>query len=195
MLAVLLQLSATLAAAAPSADSGVAATTSAPRISVIPLPADLAPAAPRPRAVTYSDAYYLRLKIHKVASYATIPLFVGEYFIGEKLYHDGPTGDQSLKGVHQLVATGIGGLFVVNTVTGVWNLWESRHDRNDRTRRWLHAGMMIAADAGFVATGASAPGHRSFENGTNTGATHQTLAIASMSVALSSYLMMLIWKN
>lgn len=188
MLVTLLQLTAALAAAAPS-------DTARPRIVVTPVPVALEPAPQRPRAIVYSDAYYVRLKIHRIASYATIPLFVSEYVIGEKLYRDGPTGDQSLRGVHQVVALGIGGLFVVNTVTGGWNLWESRHDPNDRTRRWLHAGLMLAADAGFVATGASAPGRRSFTTGSNTGSTHQTLAIASMSVALSSYLMMLIWKN
>ena len=188
MLAILLQLSTALAATVPANDT-------AARIKVVPVPAALTPAPQRPRAVTYSDGYYVRLKIHQIASYTTLPLFVSEYFIGEKLYRDGPTGDQSLRNVHQVVALGIGGLFVVNTVTGGWNLWESRHDPNGRTRRWLHAGLMMAADAGFVATGASAPGRRAFTTGTNTGSTHQTLAIASMSVALSSYLMMLIWKN
>lgn len=195
MLAILLQLSAALAAAAPPTDTAATDTAAMHQIVVIPLPADLSPESPRPRAVTYSDGYYLRLKIHRIASYATIPLVVSEYFIGDKLYRDGPTGDHSLKDVHELVATGIGGLFVVNTATGVWNLWESRHDRNGRTRRWIHAGLMIAADAGFVATGATAPEDHDFANGGNTGATHRTLAIASMGVALSSYLMMLLWKD
>ena len=32
----------------------------------------------RPTAFEYSDAYNTRRKIHMIASYATIPLFVGE---------------------------------------------------------------------------------------------------------------------
>jgi hypothetical protein len=80
-----------------------------------------------------------------------LPLFVGEYVLGEKLI-DG-TATSSTRGLHQGVAGAVGGLFAINTVTGVWNLWESRPDDAGRTRRFLHSGLMIAADAGFVATG------------------------------------------
>jgi hypothetical protein len=59
---------------------------------------------------------------------------------------------------------------------------------------------MIVADAGFVATGASAPGHQYEHDGSinpNYQADktkHRNIAIASMSLALASYLMMLVWK-
>lgn len=181
----------------------VVATDSLPpssaRIAVTPMPALLAPdradLAQRPRAVVYSDLYYTRLKIHRIASYATLPLFIGEFIVGEQLYRNGPTGDQSLLGLHKTLAAGVDGLFAINTVTGVWNLWDSRHDPEGRTRRWLHSGLMIAADIGFVATGALAPNRRSYANGTSNAAAHQTVAIASMSAALGSYLMMLLWKD
>src|SRR5262250_838694 len=48
-------------------------------------PAPQQPAA-HPVATTYSDAYELRLKIHKYASYATLPLFATELALGESLY-------------------------------------------------------------------------------------------------------------
>ncbi|HET7024451.1 MAG TPA: hypothetical protein VFI39_04535 [Gemmatimonadales bacterium] len=192
-----LQMAATLAAAPVVAADSVVAPPA--RIEVTPIPASLAPewadAAQRPRAIVYSDLYYTRLKIHKIASYATLPLFIGEFIVGEQLYHNGPTGDQSLLGLHKALATGVDGLFVINTVTGAWNLWDSRHDPEGRTRRWIHSALMIASDIGFVATGALAPNHRTYANGTSDAGAHQTVAIASMSAALGSYLMMLLWKD
>jgi len=149
----------------------------------------------RPRAIEHSDFYYTRLEIHKIASLATAPLFVTEYFLGQKLIGD-PTASSSTRSAHQLVALGIGGLFAVNTVTGVWNLWDSRKDPAGRARRYLHAALMIAADAGFVATAAAAPGGRRFRTtGSTAATTHRALAIGSMSTALASYVMMLLWKN
>jgi len=149
----------------------------------------------RPRAVEYSDFYYTRLTIHQVASYATVPLFVAEYILGTKLYNN-PPGSRSTQDAHRLVALGVAGLFGVNTVTGAWNLWDSRHDPAGRTRRWIHAGLMFLADAGFVATGATAPSRRRILSIGSAGAsTHRTIAIASMSTALASYVMMLLWKN
>jgi len=150
----------------------------------------------RPRAVEYSDFYYTRLTIHQVASYATVPLFVAEYILGTKLYNN-PPGSRSTQDAHRLVALGVAGLFGVNTVTGAWNLWDSRHDPAGRTRRWIHAGLMFAADAGFVATGVTAPSPRRIllSGATVNKSTHRTIAIASMGTALASYVMMLIWKN
>ena len=150
----------------------------------------------RRRAVEYSDWYYKRLAIHKTASFATVPLFVAEYIVGDKLFDE---GDESgnLKSTHQALATGIGVLFGVNTVTGVWNLWEGRHEPEGRARRFTHSALMLAADAGFVATAALAPegeGGDDFEDGSSNRNTHRAVAITSMSVALASYLMMYLWK-
>jgi hypothetical protein len=139
--------------------------------------------------------YYTRLKIHQVASYLTVPLFVAQYLSGRELWKH-PDSDGLARDAHGPLAASVAGLFAVNTVTGVWNLWDSRKDPNGRTRRWIHSLLMIAADAGFVATGATAPGDDAGENGaSSSGArTHRALAIGSMSVALSSYLLMLVWK-
>ena len=157
--------------------------------------------AQRPRAVEYSDAYYTRLLIHRYTSFAMVPLFVAEYFIGRSLYNDPTTSSRSLRSAHTAVAQGLGALFAVNTVTGVWNLWDSRHDSAGRWRRYLHGGLMIAAGAGFVATAMLTPNRREFRGvgGTTPDAgsanLHRGLAITSMGITLSSAAMMLIWKH
>lgn len=151
----------------------------------------------RPLAVEYSQGYYTRLSIHRYASYATLPLFAAEYLVGQKLFND-TNNTSGLKGVHSGIAIGIYGLFGINTITGVWNLWESRSDPHKRLRRYIHSILMIASDAGFVATAGSAPGgeRRTGLSGRNAaGASrHRNLAIASFSTATVGYLMMLIWK-
>ena len=154
-------------------------------------------AAQRRRAVEYSEWYYRRLTIHKVASYATLPLFVTEYYLGDKLYRD--EGTSSTKSAHSAVATGIGVLFGVNTVTGVWNLWDSRHESQGKARRITHSVLMLASDAGFVATAAMAPEgsddfENDFENVSDDRQRHRAVAIGSLSVAAAGYVMMLLWK-
>lgn len=139
------------------------------------------------RAVEYSDAYRLRAKIHRVASFATLPLFATEGVVGQSLYND-PTGGK--KTAHLAVASGIGALFAVNTVTGVWNLMEGRHDPNASRRRWLHGLLMLGADAGFLATAMTAPEN---EHGSVDGsrATHRAIAFTSIGAASAGYLIML----
>src|SRR5690349_12644660 len=106
------------------------------------------PVVRRPRPIEYGDAYYTRLTIHRYGSYAMIPLFVAEYSLGQNLMNDASPASW-MKPSHAAVAGGIGVLFGVNTITGVWNLWESRDDPAGRTRRIVHSVMMIASDAGF----------------------------------------------
>jgi hypothetical protein len=156
-----------------------------------PSPEATAGAEQRPTAIEYSDFYNLRRKIHMVASYATIPLFVGEYLAGQKLY-DG-NGSESAKSAHGALTAGLAGLFAVNTVTGVWNLWDARKDPNGRTRRIVHSLLMLGADAGFVATAGLAPDD---DDGGFTGdrSAHRNAAIASMGVAAASYIYMLVTR-
>jgi hypothetical protein len=92
--------------------------------------------------------------------------------------------------LHSAIGVGIGGLFAVNTVTGVWNLWEARHDPNGRRRRLIHGISMLGADAGFVATGLLAPG----DEGGGSRSTHRTVALTSMGVAAGSYVYMLLTR-
>jgi hypothetical protein len=146
----------------------------------------------RARAFVYSDLYGTRLTVHKWASWTMVPLFAAQYVVGQELY-EGTTGDDGPKDAHETIATGIGALFAVNTVTGAWNLWEGRRDPNGRTRRWVHGITMLTAGAGFVATAAAAPDD---DDGAESGKElHRTLAISSASVATAGWLLMLLWKE
>jgi hypothetical protein len=153
--------------------------------------------APRPMAFEYSDGYYKRLKIHKYASYATLPLFVAQYAVGQKLY-DGDPSD-SLRSAHTALAAGTGALFAVNSVTGVWNVLEARKDPHKSTKRTVHSILMLVADAGFVATGLTAPESEhenefgfEQEGGGGSASTHRAIALTSMGIATVAYLIMLI---
>lgn len=140
----------------------------------------------------YSDAYAVRLKIHKIASFATVPLFALQYLAGNQLM-DGnegfgdDEGEGGLAEYHGALAGAIAGLFGVNTITGGWNLWEARKDPEARTWRTIHGLLMLAADAGFVATGLAAGD----DDGGGDRSLHKTLALTSMGISLTSYLMML----
>ena len=143
----------------------------------------------RVKSIEYSDAYYTRLKIHRVASYAELPLFATEYILGERLLREERTGFPSsgLKSAHTTVALGLGALFTINTVTGVWNLWDSRDDPSGRTRRLIHSIAMLGADAGFALAGASGGGARDSQSDANH---HRTIAISSMALATAGTAMM-----
>jgi hypothetical protein len=155
------------------------------------------PPTPRPLAFEYSEGYRVRRKIHKYASFATLPLFVAQFAVGEKLYDQGPNADDGLRSTHTALGVGIGALFTVNTVTGVWNWSEGRKDPSHGKRRTLHGILMLVADAGFVATGLLAPESEEDEGGVtqppdNSGrSTHRTVAFTSMGIATVSYLIML----
>jgi len=146
----------------------------------------------RPKTFAYSDAYYVRLKIHKYASFATLPLFIAQTIVGQELYNG--TGSESLRGTHSALAAGVAVLFAANTVTGVWNLVEASKNPNGRTKRLVHGIMMLCADVGFVATGALAPDDEE-DYGVSSGSgpsTHRTVALVSMGIATVGYLYMLL---
>ncbi|MFI5179073.1 MAG: hypothetical protein ACHQO8_10940 [Vicinamibacterales bacterium] len=146
----------------------------------------------RPVVFEYSEGYQTRLKIHKIASFATIPLFVTEGFLGASLYNNPTPGKRS---AHLWVATGMGVLFGINGVTGVWNLTEARKDPNGSMRRWVHSVLMLAADAAFFATAVTGPGHRELERNFNkyesSRSLHRSLAFASVTLASVGYGIML----
>lgn len=148
----------------------------------------------RRKAVHLSEAYEFRRKVHMLASYATIPLFVAEYAAGEQLMK-GSGAASWARDYHSFGAGAIATLFGVNTVTGALNWWETRDQTEGRTWRTVHSVLMLAADAGFVATGALAEesdeGFGTRGRVGNQSRTHRAVAITSMSVATVSYLMML----
>src|SRR5690349_7330705 len=81
-------------------------------------------------AIEHSDAYRLRAKIHKYASFATLPLFAAQLALGQSLYNT-PANAGGERAAHAAVGIGIVGLFGVDTVTGAWNLFgeEGRRDK------------------------------------------------------------------
>lgn len=148
----------------------------------------------RPRAVEHSDAYYTRLTIHRVASYTEFPLFAAEYVLGERLLKDERTGypPSSLKNAHVAVAGGLGVLFTVNTITGVWNAWDARHDSAGRTLRLVHSAAMLGADAGFAWAGAIGGNAR---NSTQAADRHRVVSIGSMALATAGTAIMWFFHN
>ena len=158
----------------------------------------------RRKAVEVSDAYAFRLKVHSIASYATLPIIAGEAIVGQQLYiseNNGTRPSDVLRGAHDGIAVALAGLFAVNTVTGAWNWWETRHQEGGRTWRTVHSALMLIADGGFAYTAYLGQGARyshggnngnSVTYGTNAGRTlHKNWAVGSASVALASYVMML----
>jgi hypothetical protein len=78
-------------------------------------------------------------------------------------------------------------LFVVNTLTGVANLWESRASTDDRALVWTHSALMLAADAGFIATAAVAGDAGHSVSGQDR---HRNVALASIGIATVGTLVM-----
>jgi len=142
----------------------------------------------RPVAIEYSEGYGKRAKIHKIASFATLPLLGTEAALGQSLYTSGGGGKKT---AHIIVGTAITGLFAVNTVTGVWNLMESRKDPNHRALRLLHGILMLGADTGFAAAFGTAPNGEHFGNFNNSRSTHRAIALTSIGVGTGGYLLML----
>lgn len=143
---------------------------------------------PRRKSFALSEAYGTRLRIHKVASYAMLPLFATQYLAGDQLIQKGSAAPQWARSVHPVVATAVAGLFGVNTITGSLNWWETRAQPGGRTWRTAHAALMLLADAGFTATGLLAD---EAEDDGDKRRLHRSVAVTSMSVAALSYAMML----
>lgn len=144
----------------------------------------------RPRAIEYSDWYARRLMVHRIGSYVELPLFASEWYLGNKLLNGNYTSTE--KNLHGAVAGGLGVLFGVNTLTGVWNLYDSRKDPSDRKKKIIHSILMLTADAGFAATGLAA-GDAEEDSGRRN--LHKNLALSSMGVSTVGTLIMWLWKD
>jgi hypothetical protein len=155
----------------------------------------------RGQAIEHGDFYYARLTAHRIGSFAMLPLFAGEYLLGHRLLEGGDAPGW-VGSAHGVVAGGIGLIFGLNTVTGVWNLWEGRKEPEGRARRFLHSALMLAADAGFLYTASLAEDDDEFENegGGGSGAgdgsiRHRNAALASISLSTAGTLLMWLWKD
>jgi hypothetical protein len=147
----------------------------------------------RPRAIEMSDAAILRLQIHRYASYTVIPLFALQSIAGNQLYQADKSGADRpgwAESSHQIGAAALGTVFAVNTVTGLWALWDARHNAEGRTRRWVHSALLLASDAGFTYTGIQLA--HDAKNSQESRNRHRNYAYASMGVALTGYGVMLI---
>jgi hypothetical protein len=164
-------------------------------LSTLPVKADQTPVGPPP--FEYSDGYRTRAKIHKLASWAMLPLFGFEAYLGQKMFNDVAQATDGNRRLHKTVAWGIGGLFALNTVTGVPNLIESRQDPNKSDLSLIHGVLMLVADAGFLTTALTRPNSQTpdgLDIYTPKKNQHLTIAYASISVATVSYLLMLFGK-
>jgi hypothetical protein len=156
---------------------------------------DTARARPRVKAVEYSGFYRARLKVHRVLSYTMIPLFIGSYLTGDQIlkhrvdHTDPPKWASDL---HRPFAIATGSVFAVNTVTGLWNLWDSRKNPVGQTKRTIHSLLFIAATAGFTYAGTSLA--HDAKNNEDPHHFHRTVAVASMGVSLLSWGMMIFLK-
>ena len=157
---------------------------------VAAVPSDTPPPVTRPRvkAVEVSEWYGRRLTLHRRLSYTTIPLFAFQYAAGREIWENGPNADAWARNGHQIGAAAIATVFTVNTVTGVWNLWDSRHTPEGRGRRYFHATSMLIADAGFTWAGAVLS--EQAEKDLDKRKLHRTVALSSMAISLTSALIM-----
>lgn len=173
-------------AAPPVTESALPAVASAAS-SRVPSPVELARSIP-PQDDERSAWYYRRLKVHRLSSYAMLPLFAVQYAAGAELYENGGEGADWAEAWHGVGAAAIAGLFAVNVATGVPNLVEIWHEPRDRRRRLFHASAMLIAAAGFTATGIIAD---EAEGSPSRRSLHRTVALSSMGVATIGYLSML----
>jgi len=156
------------------------------------VPVDTPPPSPilaqRVKAVEISEWYGRRLTLHRRLSYTVIPLFAFQYAAGSQIWDKGANAPQWARRGHRIGAATLAGVFTVNTVTGAWNLWDSRSVPQGRSRRLLHTASMLIADAGFTWAGAklSEQAETSFEKRR----LHRTVALSSIALTVTSGLIM-----
>jgi hypothetical protein len=157
---------------------------------MVAVPSDTPPPAPRQRvqAVEVSDWYNRRLTLHRRLSYATIPVFLFQWTAGEQKWEKGVSAPAWAKTGHQVGAATIAAIFVANTVTGVWNLWDSRHVSEGRALRTMHAISMLIAEAGFTWAGAVLSQQAATDLSKRD--LHRTVALTSMGITVTSGVLM-----
>lgn len=143
-------------------------------------------------AIEYGGLYHARLKLHRWLGFAILPLFVGSYVTGDQvLKHSNNAPDWAIKW-HRPLATATATVFTVNTITGLWNLWDSRRDPASRTKRYVHSLLLLAADAGFTYSGIVLA--KEAKNSESKRRQHRNIALISMGVSVTGGGMMLLFK-
>ena len=147
----------------------------------------------RRRSVEVSDWYERRLRIHRYGSYTIYPLFAFQAIAGNQLYQGSSSAPDWAKTGHRVGATALATVFTLNTVTGLWNLWDSREAAQGRTRRTVHALLMLASDAGFTYAGVRLSDQA--ENSQTKRDEHKVWAYSSMATALTGVGLMKFWRE
>jgi len=155
------------------------------------IPADTPRA--RPRVIEVSDWYSRRLTIHRYTAYGTIPVFAAQWIAGTKLYNESRAAPTWAKTVHRAGATALAGMFTVNTVTGLWNWWDSRMLAQGRVLRTVHAFSMVAADAAFTYAGAKLSNEA--ETDASKRRLHRTVALSARGLTMISGTAMKLWNR
>lgn len=182
----------------PGPDTTIALPAPRPRLAVanpaafLRLTGGLADTlARRQDLVEYSDLYGIRAEMHRILSWAMIPLFVGSAYTGFQLRNKGDAAPQWTRDAHGPLAAGTAILFGVNTVTGLWNLVEGRKDPEGRGRRILHGALFLAAGAGFAYV--TAAGDNIHASG-RANHWHRDVALGSMTVSVVSWSLMAVFR-
>ena len=147
----------------------------------------------RPRVIEVSDWYARRLTIHRYTAYGTIPVFAAQWIAGKKLYDESRAAPTWAKTVHRAGATALAGMFTVNTVTGLWNWWDSRMLAQGRVLRTIHAFSMLTADAAFTYAGAKLSNEA--ETDASKRRLHRTVALSAMGLTMISGTAMKLWNR
>jgi hypothetical protein len=147
----------------------------------------------RPMAIEHSDAYYTRLTIHRDLSYAIYPLYALQYMAGRELWAKSRDAPTWAKTGHRVGATLLVGVFGVNTVTGLWNLWDDRDNPDGRVLRTVHAITMLAADAAFSYAGSTLATQA--QNSLAKRREHVAITITAMGLTTASALMMTFFNH
>ena len=147
----------------------------------------------RRKAIEVSDWYERRLRIHRYGSYTIIPLFALQTIAGNRIYPDPRNAPTWAKHSMTYGATALAGVFTINSVTGLWYLWDSREAPQGRTRRTVHALLMLASDAGFSYAGSTLANEA--ENSAAKRNEHRMWAYGSMATALTGVGVMTLWRD
>jgi len=171
--------------------ASVVADTAPPGLVVAAV--DSPPPRRRPKAVEISDWYSRRLAIHRYMAYSTIPLFALQYAAGDQLWKKGASAPTWAKTMHRVGATALVGTFTINTVTGLWNWWDSRTVRQGWALRTVHAFSMITCDAAFSYTGSTL--QKQAETSAAKRRLHRTVALSAMGLTVASATAMGLWNR
>jgi hypothetical protein len=178
------------AVANDSAESAAAALS----IARIVEPADPSDSAQgRPKVIELSDWYYRRLTIHRWVAWGTLPLFAAQWAAGQRLYDDSRAAPTWAKTTHRVGATLLATGFTVNTVTGVWNLWDSRSVKQGRALRTVHGLSMLVADGLFTYAGAKLSDEA--EQSADKRQLHRTIALSAVALSTVSGVAMKLWNK